>query len=764
MNGNAHKAIAEAAMKIVRPDLNSLLNEKISKKNWDIVRKKSQSTIEKEFKAIGKEVETYWDLFVLGAVVEDYTELESDLDEPNYGKSSLGKLLQDFDGGEYQHWLEHFWNTDMTDDHNEIDLDSNNKYGFVFTHEYVCSLLSELVGADYFLRSGSIVLSTKDKIRINIFALIAEGIIKNKYKADQLFDSYFSAPNRAQRYWDKLIQQYKRGEKERAIFNLGKVCHLLADVGTPAHMHGDGHCDKYGLGVASQIINVLQFHLISEESKQIGLDDDEYESYTSRIIEENGGNLPPDWDVNSDYGPIYKQDWDLFSFFKDLGDYSRRFDSDDCDGTGYGKPYHWEHFDYLTSIVNAMFLQETGLQRQTNDDLTEYACNAIAIQLIPLTIRYTAGILYLFAKTLGLKVQGLDNYSVTFDKIEVHDDTDPFGSGELYFTLEVGDQKPRHLRFDANSGDTIYLKKRKINPDDIRFNESISNNTSIHVHTEGEDNDDWWFIVKVKESESLGSTDKNHNISDIDHEHENNYEEKASNYTIHYCIQYEGREEYGEIQCENTGSEQLRQMKLSRYKEGENLRMQPLKVNFDTMHLHLSSLKHKPCQIGKKAKGRTVTFYQNDDELFKPKRINSKLYIDRFNKMLDLGEKWLDDPKFKNQLRDIPELEKVDKTEFRNQIKLIREEINNKSFQKKFKDFCQKSDTEYQIVTEQILKLNKGESLSNTETPKWACKNEKDFYRAFSTECQCCKDKKTKSALERKIRSIEKKYPDLKER
>ena len=192
--------------------------------------------------------------------------------------------------------------------------------------------------------------------------------------------------------------------------------------------------------------------------------------------------------------------------------------------------------------------------------------------------------------------------------------------------------------------------------------------------------------------------------------------------------------------------------------------MQPLKVNFDTMHLHLSSLKHKPCQIGKKAKGRTVTFYQNDDELFKPKRINSKLYIDRFNKMLDLGEKWLDDPKFKNQLRDIPELEKVDKTEFRNQIKLIREEINNKSFQKKFKDFCQKSDTEYQIVTEQILKLNKGESLSNTETPKWACKNEKDFYRAFSTECQCCKDKKTKSALERKIRSIEKKYPDLKER
>ena len=760
MNGNAHKAIAEAAMKIVRPDLNSLLNEKISKKNWDLVRKKSQSTIEKEIKAIGKEVDTYWDLFVLGAVVEDYTELASDIDEPEYQKSSLGRLLQSYDGGEYQHWLEHFWNTDMTDDHNSV----SKKCGFKFTHDYICQIVSELIGADYFLKSGSIVLSKIDKILINPLALIAESAIRLCYGGDQVFDRYRSAPNRAQRYWDELIDQYKRGEKERAIFNLGKVCHLLADVGTPAHMHGDGHCDNPTGGWVSQIIAALQFHS-SGDTKQDGLDDDEYESYTSRIIEENRGKLPSDWDVNSDYGPIYKQDWNLFSFFEDLGDYSRRFDSDDCDGTGHGKPYRWEHFDYLTSIANAIFLQETGLQRQTNDDLTEYACNAIAIQLIPLTIRYTAGILYLFAKTVGLKVQGLDSYSVTFDKIEVHDDTDPFGSGELYFSLEVGKQEHR-LRFDANSGDTIYLKKRKINPDDIKFIENISNNTSLHVHTEGEDNDDWWFLVKIKESESLGFTNKTLNISDINHEHENKYEEKSSNgkYTIHYSIEYEGREEFGEIQCEDTALEQLQEMKLSRYKEGENLRMQPLNVNFDTMHLHLSSLKHKPCQIGKKAKGRTVTFYQNDDELFKPKRINSKLYIDRFNKMLDLGEKWLDDPKFKNQLRDIPELEKLDKTEFRNQIKLIREEINNNSFQKKFKDFCKKSDTEYQIVTEQILKLDKEESFSNTETPKWACSNEKEFYRAFSTECQCCKDKKTKSALERKIRAIEKEYPDLKER
>ena len=136
MNGNAHKAIAEAAMKIVRPDLNSLLNEKISKTNWDIVRMKSQSTKEKEIKVLGKEVETYRDLFVLGAVVEDYCELTSDVSEPEYYKSAFGRLLKDNTKGEYQHWLEHFWNKDMFDDH-----DSKNKYyGFEFTHDYICSI------------------------------------------------------------------------------------------------------------------------------------------------------------------------------------------------------------------------------------------------------------------------------------------------------------------------------------------------------------------------------------------------------------------------------------------------------------------------------------------------------------------------------------------------------------------------------------------------------------------------------------------------
>ena len=292
MNGNAHKAIAEAAMKIVRPDLNSLLNEKISKTNWDIVRMKSQSTKEKEIKVLGKEVETYRDLFVLGAVVEDYCELTSDVSEPEYYKSAFGRLLKDNTKGEYQHWLEHFWNKDMFDDH-----DSKNKYyGFEFTHDYICSIVSELIGADYFLRSGSIVLSKIDKILINPLAFIAEGAIRLWYGGDQVFDRYRSAPNRAQRYWEKLIDQYKGGEKERAIFNLGKVCHLLADVGTPAHMHGDGHCDNHTGGVISQIIAALQFHS-SGDTKQDGLDDDEYESYTSRIIEENGGNLPPDWDA-----------------------------------------------------------------------------------------------------------------------------------------------------------------------------------------------------------------------------------------------------------------------------------------------------------------------------------------------------------------------------------------------------------------------------------------------------------------------------------
>lgn len=762
MNGNAHKAIAEAAKKLVNPDLFNYLNEKIDCNKWEKVRKDLQ--IPKDEDGIS-ENSTYWDLFVLGAKEEDNCAYISDVEDPDHKKCAFGRLMGI--KGEHQHWLEHFWNNDMGDDHDSV----SKKCGFKFTHEYICGIVGELIGTDYFLRNGSFLIShTSDAVLKETLAQIIEfGVwawhIKNggdPKDPNALFgDGYYSAPHRAQLYWDKLKDQYKAGDKERAIFNLGKVCHLLADVGTPAHMHGDGHWGDRDFGLASQILSFLQLQVLSMQSQQNGLDDDEYEEYTSKIIKNNNGNLPSSWDVNNYYAPIYRKNWELFNYFKELGEYTRRFDSDDCDGSATSKPYHWAHFEYLNSST-------WGIQRQTNDDLTEYACNAIAQDLIPLTICYTAGVLHLFAKEMvDLPISELEEYDVTLNKLEIHDDTDPFAAGELYFDFKVNKGQKKFLsKITANSGDVIDLSKQGNNRGKERRTVPVSlqqNKNSILVETHGEDNDDWWLFGWHEKTESLGFTKRIIYKKEIDHEHNNEYKDISDNkkYTVHYSINYKGgKKKSKKISHADIDSKKLYEIKKTKYKEGNNLSMQPLTLNMDTMHMHLHSLKNKPCGIGENSKGRKVTFYQYDDELFKSKGMDAKECTKRINKILDLGENYLQDSKIKNQLQSVPSLREINETELREQIKQIREGINNKEFQIKLQDFCKKNNTEYQIVTNQIMKPDTEETISNVETPKWECKNEKEFYESFSTECQCCKDKKTKPALEKRIRFIKESFRD----
>lgn len=760
MNGNAHKAIAEATKQLLHPEFITFLERKIDYGKWEKYRKKLLIPEEKV-----SPDSTYWDLFVLGAVEEDNCKYDTDIDDPDHNKSAFGRFLASQTNGEFQHWLEHFWNTDMKDDHNS----NTQKTGFEFTHEYIRGIVSELIGADYFLRSGSwIVQHTTDAALTHTLALIVEAYIMLKYGGSQLFDRYRSAPNRAQRYWDVLKEQYKNGEKERAIFNLGKVCHLLADVGTPAHMHGDGHCDSHDGGVAAQIMSVLQFQIPLGQSQQDGLDDDEYESYTSRIIKNSNGKLPSDWNVTTSHAPIYRKNWNLFNYFESLGDYTRKFDSDDCDGKGKSKPYHWQHFEYKN-------VSTWDLQRQTNDDLTEYACYQIAQDLIPLTICHTAGVLYHFAKEMNIDVPGLDNYSVRLDSIKILDDTDPCGAGELYFHFSANNGVPKFLnKITANTGETVDLAKKGNNRAESKRSvltalNPASNNKTITVTTEGEDNDDWWFFGNIISRESLGKTNGIYNASEIDIEHGNQYEAKSSNnkYTIKYTIKHEGEQKSSikihELQ-KDIKPEQLFKLELSKYKEGANLKMQPLSINLDTMHIHLHSLSKRPCKIGTNSTGRKVTFYQYDDEMFKHRGIDATVCINRINKILDLGEKCMQDPVFKKQLRTIKSLKEISEPEFGNRITQIRKEINNDGFKKDLKKFFESNDTEYQYAINQIATHNTKELKPNPETIKWECSNEKDFYSVFSTDCQCCNDQKTRSALEKKIRSFEKKYPDMKDR
>ncbi len=90
-----------------------------------------------------------------------------------------------------------------------------------------------------------------------------------------------------------------------------------------------------------------------------------------------------------------------------------------------------------------------------------------------------------------------DQVEVLFDSIQVHDDKDTFGSGELYFELALNDDKHLFGQYDANSGDTIALNKRFL------FDKNKLDNLNINVR--GKDRD---FLAST--SDAMGSNFKLH--------------------------------------------------------------------------------------------------------------------------------------------------------------------------------------------------------------------------------------------------------------
>ncbi|MBM4288877.1 MAG: PKD domain-containing protein [Deltaproteobacteria bacterium] len=52
---------------------------------------------------------------------------------------------------------------------------------------------------------------------------------------------FFSAPEKAQIYWDLAVQAYKEENLDDAYLFLGYASHFLADMGSPAHAHNDDH-------------------------------------------------------------------------------------------------------------------------------------------------------------------------------------------------------------------------------------------------------------------------------------------------------------------------------------------------------------------------------------------------------------------------------------------------------------------------------------------------------------------------------------------
>ena len=190
--------------------------------------------------------------------------------------------------------------------------------------------------------------------------------------------------------------QVQRGKHGWTLKNLGRVLHLLADAGTPCHVHGDMH------------MNILEGY--------VGFDDDDYKQHTSEHAVELGEQLDGTWIPTAGSGIVWNPDWDLSKYFHELGEISRSYDSDDYNGLGEGSPSRiWNSFLSMPRI---------SCPSEILEEVCRPGLYAVASDLVPITIRFTAGLLFHFFQCINYKV-ALDVVEVSVKNIHVYNDTDP---------------------------------------------------------------------------------------------------------------------------------------------------------------------------------------------------------------------------------------------------------------------------------------------------------------------------------------------------
>lgn len=489
MNTKVHYVIVKAATQLLGEMSMKLLNTPINQTKWQAI--KNEFGINQDYDG-GLKQETYLDLVLLGAYLEDQPKIKSGISEPNISDPLVEAAMQVGAPGKYQHWMEHFWNDSL-----------NESKGLVIDIDYICDVLAEML-------FGKIYGEYFTEIRSEIYELIAAPITALCKGGTTVLDKFRSAPARAKEYWNILIKQYKNDEKERAYLNLGRVLHLLADVGTPAHMHGDAHA---GITFVVDLLKKMKLHKLFgvDAINDFSIDDDQYECYTGKVIEGLLSNLsgadkykyelalPGIWNIGSDDLASYKRDWKLFDYFKELAQISVQYDSDDVDGTKKDKPFHWRHF-------NLFDIWSWDLERQWDGDLTDSACHDIASNLIPATISFTAGLIMHFYDAVDEKTEtteeGFSEFSIAAKKIKVHNSTDCITDvGEIYTDVTLNNIGPiKTGRIKAKSGQTKSL------PNNLHWNITMNANEDkkINISSYSEDNDDYWFFGKRKSRDSLG--------------------------------------------------------------------------------------------------------------------------------------------------------------------------------------------------------------------------------------------------------------------
>jgi len=269
---------------------------------------------------------------------------------------------------------------------------------------------------------------------------------------------FYSGPHKADKYWDQyVINNWNAGNHKQAMYYLGRVVHLLEDTGTPSHVNNDAHPGFLDCGF-----------------------DDDYEKYIQTIQNEETQRWKT---VGSTYKIYYSPDWSLRDFFYNFGQISSLYDSDDVDGRGTGKPYRW------TDSASDM-----ELNRDVTGDLTDYACQCIGNDLIPLNYGFVAGLYLKFFHDISYPLPQMYSVKITLNRIDVHDDEDTFGPGEINIQASTGGQNMGHLgSYSISSGNSKTLSHEYTS-----F--LVGDDRNIDVYFEVYDNDKWLLSSYAKDS------------------------------------------------------------------------------------------------------------------------------------------------------------------------------------------------------------------------------------------------------------------------
>lgn len=513
---------------------------------------------------------TYLELIMLGSKLEDSTSIPGPLPDPG-----LQDIPEGIFEGKYKPWMEHFWNTSLKEGK-----------GLVISAEYLGEIIG---GATGFVVGGP--------LGAYMGSCVGGAIADNFNLAE-----YRSAVDRAEAYWSQwVINQYKNGNKVEAYINLGRVCHLIADVATPAHVHNDPHPGK-------------QYF---EDIEDLKFDDDDYEDYTAEIVDQNNNNLPSKWNVSSTDKIVYNPKWDIKRHFREMAEITRLYDSDDVDGKGQGHPYHWDH--WYDSAINIL-----PIDRDIQGDLTDYACDCIACDLIPASIQFTTGIMCMFFQEINFRFK-LNTIEVQLTKIKVLDDTDPFGKGEIYLKAWIeGTPAEQYGEYDLGSGNSKTLKKAYFSAvlededSPVTFFAKAYDDDSTYFWDDSESLGKIEFVINPKTISSSGEKytvestggDGKFELYLTVRKYESGYSEKEVKHLIKNKRKFSDSANF------------LKKSKFNLYKRP------PILVNMETLCKHGSSGKKKPQKCGHWQKiddTKKLEFSMYEYELFEDLEGNTML-------------------------------------------------------------------------------------------------------------------------------------------